>query len=139
MTGQASAARPAGDEVRKKKYAGSWAGYLWHRLDALDFMNQAMSLAGTLLLCAFPFFLILAALAGRSVVTAIAGRLGLSKQAAADVGDLFTSSATTSAAVTGLAWVFSSSAGSARPPRFSACTSGCSDWIPGGPGHGCAS
>ena len=32
-------------------------------------------------------------------------RLGLSKQAAADLGDLFTSSATTSAAVTGMSWV----------------------------------
>ena len=92
-------------EVREEKIAGSWAGYLWHRLVGMDFMNQAMSLAGTLLLCAFPFLLVIAALSGRSAVTAIALRLNLSQQAAADVGDLFTSSATTSAAVTGIAWV----------------------------------
>ena len=92
-------------EVRGEKIAGSWAGYLWHRLVGMDFMNQALSLAGTLLLCAFPFFLVVAALSGRSAVTAIAGRLNLNQQAAADVGDLFTSSATTIAAVTGIAWV----------------------------------
>ena len=28
--------QPAGD-------AGSWAEYLWHRLDAVDFVNQAMA------------------------------------------------------------------------------------------------
>jgi membrane protein len=93
-------------EWGKKKYAGSWAEYLWHRLDAVDFMNQAMLLAATLLLCAVPFMLIAAALAGRSVVSALTLRLGLSKQAAADVGHLFTSSSATSNAVTGLSWVF---------------------------------
>jgi membrane protein len=88
------------------KYAGSWAEYLWHRLDAVDFMNQAMLLAATLLLCAVPFMLIAAALAGRSVVSALSVRLGLSQQAAADVGHLFTSSSATSNAVTGLSWAF---------------------------------
>jgi len=87
-----------------QEYAGSWAADLRHRLDAMDFMNQAMSLAGTLLLCAFPFFLILAAVSGRSAVTGIARHLNLNQTAAADVGDLFASSTATSAAVTGLAW-----------------------------------
>ena len=91
--------------VRKQKLTGSWAGYLWRRLVAMDFMNQAMSLAGTLLLCAFPFFLVIQALRGRSAATAVARRLNLNEQAAADVGDLFASSATTSAAVAGIAWV----------------------------------
>jgi membrane protein len=90
----------------KNKYAGSWAEYLWHQLDAVDFMNQAMLLAATLLLCAVPFFLVAAALAGRSAVSALSVRLGLSKQAAADVGHLFTSTSATSNAVTGLSWVF---------------------------------
>jgi membrane protein len=90
----------------KNKYAGSWAEYLWHLLDAVDFMNQAMLLAATLLLCAVPFMLIAAALAGRSVVSALSVRLGLSQQAAADVGHLFTSSSATSNAVTGLSWAF---------------------------------
>jgi membrane protein len=93
-------------EWGKQKYAGSWAEYLWHRLDAVDFVNQAMLLAGTLLLCAVPFFLVAAALAGRSAVSALTARLGLSQQAAADVGHLFTSASATSNAVTGLSWVF---------------------------------
>jgi membrane protein len=93
-------------EWGQKKYAGSWAEYLWHRLDAADFMNQALLLAATLLLCAVPFFLVAAALAGRSAVSALTDRLGLSHQAAADVGHLFTSSSATSNAVTGLSWVF---------------------------------
>jgi hypothetical protein len=40
------------------------------------------------------------------VATGLARRLGLNQQAAADVGGLFTSSAATSSAVTGTAWVF---------------------------------
>jgi membrane protein len=93
-------------EWGKNKYAGSWAEYLWHRLDAVDFMNQAMLLAATLLLCAVPFFLVATALEGRSAVSALTVRLGLSKQAAADVGHLFTSASATSNAVTGLSWAF---------------------------------
>lgn len=95
-----------GLEVGKEKHSGSWAEYLWRRLDALDFMNQAMLLAATLLLCAVPFLLVAAALAGRSAVSALTRRLGLSHQASVDLGHLFTSSSATSGAVTGLSWVF---------------------------------
>jgi membrane protein len=65
-----------GIELGKEKYAGSWAEYLWHRLDAVDFMNQAVLPAATLLLCAVPFMLIMAALAGRSAVSELSWRLG---------------------------------------------------------------
>jgi len=104
--------RPGTRRVRRaaewgqKKYAGSWAEYLWHRLDAADFMNQAMLLAGTLLLCAVPFFLVATAVSGRSAVSALTARLGLNQQAAADIGHLFTSASATSNTVTGLSWVF---------------------------------
>jgi membrane protein len=90
--------------VGKEKIVGSLAGYLWHPAGRGGFHDQAMTVARTLLLCAFPFFLIVAALTGRSAVQSLARRLGPSQQAAADVGYLFTSSATTAAAVTGLAW-----------------------------------
>jgi membrane protein len=93
-------------EWGKNKYAGSSAEYLWHRLDAADFMNQAMILAATLLLCAVPFLLVATALAGRSVVTGLTLRLGMNQQAAADMGHLFTSSSATSNDVTGLSWAF---------------------------------
>src|SRR5215469_15462181 len=104
LSGSGRAGRAA--EWGRAKYSGSWAEYLWHRLDAVDFMNQAMLLAATLLLCAVPFLLIATALSGRSAVNTLTLRLGLSKQAAADVGHLFTSSSATSNAVTGLSWVF---------------------------------
>jgi membrane protein len=88
-----------GIEAAKGKYSGSTAEDLWHRLDALDFMNQAMLLAGTLLLCVFPLFIVLSALVGRGAASGFSKRLGLNQQAAADMGHLFTSSATTSATI----------------------------------------
>ena len=72
----------------------------------MDFINRGMLFAATLLLCLFPFLIIANALAGRSAATGLARHLGLNQQAAADVGGLFTSSAATSSAVTGTAWVF---------------------------------
>ena len=93
-------------EAAKGKYAGSSAEHLWRRLDSMDFINRGMLFAATLLLCLFPFLIIANALAGRSAATGLARHLGLNKQAAADVGGLFTSSAATSSAITGTAWVF---------------------------------
>lgn len=89
-----------GIEVSKEKYSGSAAEDLWHRLDALDFMNQAMVLAGTFLLCVFPFLIVLSDLAGRGAASTFSRRLGLNQQAAADMGHLFTSSGATSATIT---------------------------------------
>ncbi|MDI2127723.1 YhjD/YihY/BrkB family envelope integrity protein [Yinghuangia seranimata] len=110
-------ARRAADWGRRK-YSGSWAEYLQQRLTGMDFLNQATLLAATLLLCAVPFMLITAALAGRSAVTALTERLGLNHQAATDVGDLFTSSSATTSAVTGLSWVFFLVAGMAAATSF---------------------
>jgi membrane protein len=98
-------ARRAADWGRLK-YAGSWAESLWQRLDTADFINRAMVLAATLLLCVVPFFLIVTALAGGSAAADLTRRFGLSSAAAADVGRLVTSSSATSSAVTGLSWVF---------------------------------
>ena len=88
----------------EEKYAGDSAEYLWRRLESMDFLNRGMVCAATLLLCFFPFLIVVSALAGRSTVSGLARRLGLNQQAAADVGHLFTSSAATSATVTGTAW-----------------------------------
>ena len=93
-------------EAAKGKYAGSPAEHLWRRLDSMDFINRGMLFAATLLLCLFPFLIVANALAGQSAATGLARHLGLNKQAAADVGALFTSSAATSSAITGTAWVF---------------------------------
>src|SRR6185369_4731455 len=89
----------------KQKYAGSSAEHLWDRLNAVDFINQGLLFAATLLLCFFPFLIVANALAGRSAAASLAQRAGLNKQAAADIGQLFAPAATTSSAVTGTASV----------------------------------
>lgn len=92
-------------ERGKQKYAGSSAESLWGRLSAMDFLNQALLLAATLLLCAIPFFLVLNALAGRSLIPVMTHRMGLTRQASNDVGDLFASTAATSSSITGASYV----------------------------------
>jgi membrane protein len=95
-----------GIEAGRQKYSGSSADVLWRRLNAVDFLNQGMAFAGTLLLCAFPLLIVADALTGESTARALARRIGLNRRAAGDVGHLFTSSHATLASVTGVAWVF---------------------------------
>jgi membrane protein len=95
-----------GSDAAKQTYTGSSAEHLWQRLDSMDFINRGMLFAATLLLCFFPFLIIANALAGRSAVNGLARHLGLNKQAAADVSQLFTSATATSNAITGTAWLF---------------------------------
>jgi membrane protein len=90
-------------EWGKKKYAGSLAEDLWRRLDSMDFINRGMLFAATLLLCFFPFLIVVSALADRPVVNTLARHTGLNSQAAAEVGHLFASSAATASAVIGTA------------------------------------
>lgn len=110
--GERSTTRRSAGSVRRAavwgraKYTGSWADSLWQRLGAVDFISQAMVLAATLLLCTVPFFLILTALAGRSAASTLSHRMGLTEQAAAEVGELFAPSSAISGAVTGTAWIF---------------------------------
>jgi membrane protein len=87
----------------KAKYAGSWAEDLCRRLAALDVINQGMVFAATLLLCLFPFLIVVSALAGRSMAATLARSTGLTGQAAADVGHLFAPTAATAGAVIGTA------------------------------------
>ena len=109
---RAGQGRSAGDRIRrrgetvKQRYAGSSAENLRNRLTAMDFINRGMLLAAVLLLCFFPFLIIVDALAGRTAVSGLARRLGLNPQAAADMSHLFASSSATSHAVTGLSYVF---------------------------------
>jgi membrane protein len=95
-----------GIEAGKQKYSGSSADVLWRRLNSVDFLNQGMIFAGTLLLCAFPFLIVTDALAGQSMARGLGRRLGLNRQAAGDIGHLFASSHATVASLTGVGWVF---------------------------------
>ncbi len=79
---------------------------LWNRLNAMDFINKGMLFGAILLLCFFPFIIVANALAGQSAVTGLIRHLGLNQQAAKDVSGLFTTTSSTSSAVTGTAWLF---------------------------------
>jgi membrane protein len=72
----------------------------------MDFIDRGMLFAATLLLCFFPFIIVANALVGRSAANGLAKHLGLNKEAAADVAQLFTSTTATSNAITGTAWIF---------------------------------
>ena len=87
----------------KKKYAGSLAEDVWRRLDTMDFINRGMVFAATLLLCLFPFLIVVSALAGRPAAQSLTRYTGLNSQAAADIGHLFASPAATTSAVVGTA------------------------------------
>jgi membrane protein len=88
-------------EWGQQKYTGSSAEYLQRRLTGLDFINQGMLFAATLLLCAIPFLIVVVALAGKSAATTVGQRMGLNAQAAAVFGHLFASPSATQAAVVG--------------------------------------
>ena len=90
-------------EWSKEKYAGSMAEDLWRRLDAMEVINQGMLFAATLLLCLFPFLIVVSALAGRPAAQSLTRYTGLNSQAAADVDHLFASPAATAGAVVGTA------------------------------------
>jgi membrane protein len=103
---QATASLEGRIESLKRKFSGSAAEHLVERLLAMDVINRGMLFAGILLLCAFPFLIVLNALAGRSVVDGFSRRLGLNQVAATDVSHLFTSSTSTTTAITGVGYVF---------------------------------
>jgi membrane protein len=92
-------------DTLKEKYTGSASEHVVQRLVAMDVINRAILFAAVLLLCFFPFLIVLNALAGRSPVSGFSRRLGLNRQAAADVSHLFASSSSTSGAVTGFGYV----------------------------------
>ena len=99
----------------QQRFAGTWADTIWSRLNSLDFINKGILLASVLLLCFFPFIIVLNALAGRSAVTGFSRRLGLNHQAAAEVGHIFAPASSTSSAVSGTGYVLFV-VGGLRPP-----------------------
>ena len=89
-----------------ERYSRSSAAHLWNRLDSLDFIDRGMLFAAILLLCFFPFLIVLNALSGRSTVDTLVRHLGLSQQAASYVSQLFAPGTATSNAVSGLSGAF---------------------------------
>ena len=113
--GDPAASRPA----RRERFAASRAGDMWSRLDAVDFINQAMILAALLMLCIFPFLILLAAVKNVDFVTQISRHMGLNRAASEDVRKLFGPSSGTLAAVTlgTVAWLVLMASGVAAVVR----------------------
>jgi membrane protein len=95
----------------------AWAAALrrieyWQRsrlarhLRAGDVVNQGLLVAAVLLLCFFPFLLVLESVAGRDGASGFIRRFGLTGEAADAVRQAFTSPTAPSIAVSGLSWVF---------------------------------
>jgi membrane protein len=79
---------------------------LVRRLQSADVINRGMLFAAVLLLCFVPFLLILESLAGRNHASGFIKRFGLTGEAAHAVRQAFTAPTSTSAAISGLSWVF---------------------------------
>jgi membrane protein len=79
---------------------------LVRRLQSADVINRGMLFAAVLLLCFVPFLLILESLAGRNQASGFIKRFGLTGEAAHAVRQAFTAPTSTSAAISGLSWVF---------------------------------
>jgi membrane protein len=80
-------------EARSKvarRYQGSFAHGLFARLNALDFMNQAILFGAGVLLSLLPFLVLLSAFADERVDDDLALHLGLDHRAATVVSHLFT-------------------------------------------------
>lgn len=71
----------------------------------MDFINRGMLFAAVLLLCFFPFIIVVNALAGRTAVSGLVRHLGLNQQAAGIVSHLFASSSATSGSLSGASYV----------------------------------
>lgn len=88
-----------GSLAARRRYEGSSAESMWQRLNAMDFINQAMQFAGLLLLAFLPFLIVISSLAGVDAATGIARHLGLNAQATKLVRELFNPASKTAAAV----------------------------------------
>ena len=73
-----------------RRYQGSFAQLLFTRLNALDFMNQAILFGAGVLLSLLPFLVLLSAFANERVDDDLALHLGLDHRAATIVSHLFT-------------------------------------------------
>jgi membrane protein len=81
----------------RQRYEGSSAEHLWQRLNALDFINQAMQFAGLLLVTFLPFLIVVSSLAGHNAATTLGRHMGLNRQATAIVAKVLNPASKTAA------------------------------------------
>jgi membrane protein len=85
----------------KRWFDDSLAGRIWARLSELDFINQALLLAGVMTLWLIPALIVLDRVRGRSSVDTVSQRMGLNAEASSHVSGLFNSGAPSSAVTAG--------------------------------------
>ena len=96
-TPDARAARSRRQALRDKETAAvqrvktGTVATMWSDLNAVDFMNSAFQFSALIILCLFPFLVVIQAAAGGNVTHTIIIRLGLNAQAAKDVDGLISS------------------------------------------------
>jgi membrane protein len=74
---------------RKQRFEQSFFGEVCRRLTDLAFIDQAMLLAGILVVWLIPALIVLDGVRGRSVVEAVSSRMGLNDEASALLAGLF--------------------------------------------------
>ena len=77
----------------RRRLNESLAGRIWARLSELDFINQALVLAGVMTLWLIPALIVLDRVRGRSSVGTVSQRMGLNAEASSHVSGLFNSGA----------------------------------------------
>src|SRR5262245_11254368 len=88
-------------EAAWQRVERSTAGDVYSRLGSVDFMNQALLLAGVMLLWLFPNLIFLSAVAGKNFSDGIAAKMGLNSEATHIVENLFKPSAASVVATVG--------------------------------------
>ena len=83
----------------RQRLDNSLAGRIWARLSELDFINQALLLAGVMTLWMIPALIVLDRIRGKSSVATVSRGMGLNPEASSHVSGLF-SSGTSSTAIT---------------------------------------
>ena len=85
----------------RRRVSDSLAGRIWARLSELDFINQALVLAGVMTLWLIPALIVLDRVRGRSSVGTVSQRMGLNAEASSHVSGLFNSGASSTAVTAG--------------------------------------
>lgn len=85
----------------KRWFDDSLAGRIWARLSELDFINQALVLAGVMTLWLIPALIVLDRVRGKSSVETISQRMGLNAEASSHVSGLFNAGAASAGVTAG--------------------------------------
>jgi membrane protein len=87
-------------DSRKERFDRSAAGEVWRRLSEIDFISQALVLAGTITMWLIPSLIVLDGIRGQSTVQRVSERMGLNAEASERLAAIFGSKAPSAAITT---------------------------------------